>query len=135
MEADGVDYSGLYDLPPWEDTPCHSNGLTTVTVSQVLCTLRRKEKEREVHAWVTLGITVVVVRVCVCVCVTIYQDTFISVKGVLISEGHSPVYLFIDDIYIMIVDLRIVSEDSLQCSHEQRRTEELQIRLRERHTH
>ena len=39
MEADGVDYSGLYDLSPREDSPGHSDGLGGVTVGQVLCAL------------------------------------------------------------------------------------------------
>ena len=52
MEADRVNNSGLNNLLPWEHTPSHSNGLSGVTVGDVLRTLTRgggKENNKEVE--------------------------------------------------------------------------------------
>ena len=53
MEADRINDSGLNDLLPWEHTPSHSDGLSGVTVGDVLCTLTRgggKENKEKVEA-------------------------------------------------------------------------------------
>ena len=52
MEADRIDNSGLNNLLPWEHTPSHSDGLSGVTVGDVLRTLTRggeKETKKEVE--------------------------------------------------------------------------------------
>ena len=53
MEADRINDSGLNDLLPWEHTPSHSDGLSGVTVGDVLRTLTRgggKENKEKVEA-------------------------------------------------------------------------------------
>ena len=50
VEADWIHDSWLDNLPPWEHTPCDSNGLGGVTVGDVLCT--QLVHYVVVHLWV-----------------------------------------------------------------------------------